>query len=130
MGKEHEDAVEWIQWGIFRVRGECHGKTERGRVGVGKDIRVIDVDVTEWKERKGHTLTAEMITGVYGKGIGTLVIGTGVDGAIACSEAVVAGIRKHGIDEVLLQRTPEACHTYSVLISSGKAAALLAHGTC
>lgn len=130
MSREHGDAVEWIEWGMFRVLGKRHGKTERGKVGIGKDIRVIGVDVTEWKERKGHTLTAEMITGVYEAGIRTLVIGIGVHGAITCPDAVVAGVKKHGITEVLLQRTPEACRTYSALIREGKAAALLAHGTC
>jgi hypothetical protein len=130
MGHEQRDAVEWIEWGLFRVRGERHGKTERGRIGVGKDIRVVGVDVTEWRERKGHTLTAEMITGVYGRGLESLVIGIGVDGAIACSDAVVAAIKSHGITQVVLQRTPEACRTYSALVREGRMAALLAHGTC
>jgi hypothetical protein len=97
MSREHGDAVEWIDCGMFRVLGKRHGKTERGKVGIGKDIRVI---------------------------------GIGVHGAITCPDAVVAGVKKHGITEVLLQRTPEACRTYSALIREGKAAALLAHGTC
>ena len=130
MSRKRADAVEWVEWGTFRVLGERHGKTGSGKFGVGKDIRVVGSDVTAWKERKGHTLTAGMITGVYGRGIRTLVIGIGVHGAITCSEAVRAGIRKRGIAEVVLQLTPEACRTYSALIREGRAAALLAHGTC
>ncbi len=130
MAKEHPDPVQWIDWGTFNVCGKRHGKTEEGKVGVGKDIRVIGVEVTEWKERKGHTLAPSMITGVYDKGIQTLVIGIGVDGAIDCSHRVVRTIKQHGIAEVLLQRTPEACRTYSALLRQGKPAALLAHGTC
>jgi hypothetical protein len=130
MAEEQRDPVQWIEWGTFDVCGKRHGKTEKGKVGVGKDIRVIGVEVTKWKERKGHTLAPSMITGVYDKGIQTLVIGIGVEGAIECSETVVRSIKQHGIAEVLLQRTPEACRTYSAMLRQGKSAALLAHGTC
>ncbi len=130
MAGEPRDQVQWIGWGTFDVCGERHGKTETGKVGVGKDIRVIGIEVTEWKERKGHTLAPSMITGVYDKGIQTLVIGIGVEGAIDCSEKVVRTIKQNGIAEVLLQRTPEACRTYSAALRQGKPAALLAHGTC
>ena len=130
MAKRDRESVRWIEWGTFDVCGRRHGKTDKGKVGVGKDIRVIGAEVTEWKERKGHTLDPSMITGVYDKGIQTLVIGIGVEGAIDCAEEVVRNIKQNGIAEVLLQRTPEACRTYSEMIRLGKRVALLAHGTC
>ena len=126
----NQDSVRWIEWGTFDVCGKRHGKTEKGKVGVGKDIRVIGLEVTEWKERKGHTLAPSMITGVYNKGTQTLVIGVGVEGAIDYSEETVRTIKRNGIAEVLLQRTPEACRTYSAALRRSKPAALLAHGTC
>lgn len=130
IGKEIEGPVQWVSWGTFRVCGKEHAKTERGKAGVGKDIRVIGREVTEWKERKGHLLTSSMITGVYDAGIEVLVIGIGVDGAIACPEEVKRSIRDHGIARVELRRTPEACQLYNALLRAGKRAALLAHGTC
>ena len=39
------------------------------KIGVGKDIRLIGSEASKWKERKGHLLTSEMITGVFGKNI-------------------------------------------------------------
>ncbi len=130
MAEQPGDPVQWIEWGTFDVCGKLHAKTDRGKVGVGKDIRVIGLEVTEWKERKGHTLTPSMITGVYDKGVQLLVIGIGVEGAIDCPDEVVNSIRKHGIAEVILQRTPEACRTYSTALRQGRPVALLAHGTC
>jgi hypothetical protein len=130
MGKGIEGPVEWVSWGTFHVCGEEHGKTEKGRVGAGKDIRVIGRKVTEWKERKGHVLTPAMITGVYDVGIEVLVIGIGVDGALACPEDVKRSIRDQGIARVELRRTPEACQLYNALLRAGKRVALLAHGTC
>jgi hypothetical protein len=130
IAKGIEGAVEWVSWGTFRVCGKEHAKTEKGKVGVGKDIRVIGRDVTEWKERKGHSLTSSMITGVYDAGIEVLVIGIGVDGAIECPEEVKRSIRERGIARVELRRTPEACQLYNALLRAGKRVALLAHGTC
>jgi hypothetical protein len=129
-GEGIEAPVEWVSWGTFRVCGKEHAKTEKGKVGVGKDIRVIGRDVTEWKERKGHSLTSSMITGVYDAGIEVLVIGIGVDGAIECPEEVKRSIREQGIARVELRRTPEACQLYNALLRAGKQVALLAHGTC
>ncbi|MFI5342179.1 MAG: MTH938/NDUFAF3 family protein, partial [Candidatus Methylomirabilales bacterium] len=104
--------------------------TEKGKVGVGKDIRVIGGEVTAWKERKGHALTPAMITGVYDAGLEVLVIGLGVQGALACPEDVTRSIRDQGIACVELRRTPEACRLYNTLLRAGKRVALLAHGTC
>jgi hypothetical protein len=115
---------------MFEVRGEVHARTESGKIGVGKDIRVIADEVTAWKERKGHRLTPAMITGVFGKGLQTLVIGIGASGAIDCSAELIEFIRERGIGSVIVQRTPEACETYNRLYEQGIRVALLAHATC
>lgn len=130
MTHEDPDFVRWVEWGVFDVGGRRHGKTEEGKIGVGKDIRVIGLEVTEWKERKGHTLKPSMITGVYDRDIHTLVIGAGVQGAIDCSDDVISKIKDHGVAEVLVLRTPEACRAYCELLRKGTRAALLAHATC
>jgi hypothetical protein len=70
--------------------------------GVRKDIRIIGITVTEWVERKGHTLEKAMITGVFDQ----------------------------GIKKLILFSTPDACKKYNSLFRNGRKVALLAHGTC
>ncbi|HEY5609986.1 MAG TPA: Mth938-like domain-containing protein [Thermoanaerobaculia bacterium] len=130
MSKQYGKNVRWVGWGAFDVGGARHARTENEKIGVGKDIRVIGDDVSAWKERKGHRLTAAMITGVYGKGIETLVIGTGAVGAIDWSESVIESIKEHGIRNVIVQPTPAACETFNALSQEGIKVALLAHATC
>lgn len=119
--------IEEFQRGKFIVRGQVH--SENGD-GVGKDIRLIGTEVTEWKERKGHLLTSEMITGVFDLGLETLIIGNGVEGKLDCPEKVKRSIKRRGIPNVVLLRTPKACKLYNDLFSEGLKVAMLAHGTC
>jgi hypothetical protein len=118
--------IEHFSWGVFTIDGEEHSST----AGVGKDIRLIGEDVSAWGERKGHKLKRSMITGVYERDVEVLVIGVGVHGAIDCAEKVRTAIREHGIPELILQPTPQACGTYNELFHQGQKVALLAHGTC
>ena len=130
MPRETSGIIEWIAWGSFLVNGALHAKTDAGKIGAGKDIRVIAGEVSAWKERKGHLLTPEMITGVYGQDIEVLVIGIGAHGMIECPADVEAAIHAEGIGELILAPTPEACERYNALVAAGRRAALLAHGTC
>lgn len=118
--------IEHFSWGAFVIDGEEHSAS----TGVGKDIRLVGDEVSPWRERKGHKLKKSMITGVYDRDIDVLVIGIGVHGAIACSNKVKKAIREHGIPELTLQPTPQACATYNELFHQGRKVALLAHGTC
>ncbi len=122
--------IEHFSWAKFIICGNEHSASEEGQVGAGKDIRLIGQEVTEWRERKGHTLSAAMITGVYDQGIKTLIIGIGVEEALECPKKVKKEIKARGISKVKLRRTPEACELYNELFHEGKAVALLAHGTC
>ena len=122
--------IEHFSWGRYIICGVEHSASEQGRIGVGKDIRLINREVTEWHERKGHQLTDSMITGVYDQGIKVLIIGIGVNGAVECPKKVRNGIQAKGISEVILERTPDACALYNSLFHQGKQVALLAHGTC
>ncbi len=122
--------IEHFSWGKFFICGKEHSSTEEGQSGVGKDIRLIGRDVTEWAERKGHTLTKAMITGVYERGIEILIIGIGVNGALECPDEVKEKILSKGIKKVKVVRTPQACELYNKLFHQGKKVALLAHGTC
>ncbi len=118
--------IEHFSWGTFVIDGEEHSTTS----GVGKDIRLIGEDVSAWDEREGHKLKKSMITGVYDCDVDVLIIGMGVHGAITCPDKVKKAIRAHGIAELILQPTPQACATYNELFHQGKKVALLAHGTC
>jgi hypothetical protein len=122
--------IEHFSWAKYIICGAEHSDSEEGKIGVGKDIRLIDQKVTEWKERKGHLLTHSMITGVYDQGIEVLIIGIGVNGVVECPKDVRKKIKEKGIGKVILARTPQACAQYNELFHQGKKAALLAHGTC
>jgi hypothetical protein len=118
--------IEHFSWGAFVIGGEEHSPT----IGVGKDIRLVGQAVSPWRERKGHKLKKSMITGVYDRGVDVLVIGIGVHGAVECPDKVKKAIREHGISDLVLQPTPQACATYNELFHQGRKVALLAHGTC
>lgn len=127
---DEDGPIERFSWDRFVVCGEEHGETEEGRAGKGKDIRVIGTDVTRWKEREGHRLKRSMITGVYDVGVDVLVLGIGIEGAIEVPDKVKRDIADHGIRELFIERTPDACRTYNRLQREGTRVALLAHGTC
>ena len=126
MFDDPQGPIEHFSWGTFVIGGEEHSRS----TGVGKDIRVIGREVSPWRERQGHKLQESMVTGVYDRGIDTLIIGIGVHSAIACPEQVKSAVREHGIAEVILQPTPQACASYNELFRAGRKVALLAHGTC
>ncbi len=122
--------IEEFSWGRFIINDTEHSKSPGMRIGAGKDIRLIGNTVSPWKERKGHHLTTEMITGVFGKNIDILIIGIGISGALECPFSVQEYIRSNGIQKIIIVRTPEACQTYNEMNRTGLRVALLAHGTC
>lgn len=122
--------IQEFSWGKFIISGKEHSKTYDAKKGVGKDIRLIGNEVSKWAERKGHMLTNEMITEVFDQDIETLIIGQGASGALICPASVQHYIHQHGIKEIILLNTPEACNKYNKLYKSGRKVALLAHGTC
>jgi len=128
----HDDQgpIESLTWGMFAIRGESHGECQLERLGAGKDIRIMGKKVTRWKERKGHRLKKSMVTGVYDKDLEVLVIGAGIERAIEVPDKTVRAIREHGISEVFIAPTPQACRMYNELYRKGKRVGLLAHGTC
>jgi hypothetical protein len=119
--------IEEFSWGKFVILGNVH--SDQGE-GVGKDIRMVGDRVTEWKERKGHILLPEMITGVFEPVVECLVIGIGVDSAIKVSFETKQYMHDRGINQLILLPTPEACKKYNILVREGQKAGLLAHGTC
>lgn len=130
MFEDEEGPIEHFSWGTFIVQGTQHSKTIGGKKGVGKDIRLIGSEVSKWKERKGHELNFEMITGIFDQGIEILIIGTGMHGMVTCPDKVVKKIKNKGIQEVICIETPDACKLYNQFYHQGKKVALLAHGTC
>lgn len=130
MFKDKKGPIEKFTWGSFVISGEEHAKTSAGKIGKGKDIRLVGKKVSKWKEREGHTLDKNMITGVFDSEIEVLIIGTGVNGMIECPVNVRTYILDKGINELILKETPEACRLYNHLYHEGKKIAMLAHGTC
>jgi len=130
MYKDPKGPIEKFEWGVFKIQGEKHGKTKKGKKGAGKDIRLVGNDVSKWKERKGHKLTKDMITGIYDKNIDTLIIGNGADEMLECPEEVKKDIYGHGVQELYIENTPEACRLYNQTYRQNRKVALLAHGTC
>lgn len=122
--------IESFCWGRFVVLGVEHASAEQGRTGAGKDIRIVDAQVSAWDERHGHKLTPEMLTGVYDRGIEVLVVGSGVRGLLRVSKRARQAIAEHGIPRLIVEPTPDACRTYNALRRQGVHVALLAHGTC
>ena len=113
-----------VSWGRFKIFGKEHYKRYDGTiVGAGKDIRIYKGEVSPWKERDGHFLTEDMITGVEGCEI--LIIGNGFNGAITLSNEIYKRFKN-----LIVKRTPQACRLFNKLYSEGKNVALLAHGTC
>ena len=119
--------IERFEWGQYRIMGKIH--SDQGE-GVGKDICLLKGEVLPWKARKGHRLTPGMVAVVFGQGVSTLVIGNGVRGRIRVPERTRRAIQQADIEQLIIEATPEACMTYNRLFRSGKAVALLAHGTC
>jgi hypothetical protein len=130
MFDDKQGPIEHFSWGKFIISGTEHGKTEWGKAGKGKDIRLIGTKVSKWKEREGHKLDTNMITGVFGLNIEVLIIGTGVEGMIDCPKNVRNYITDNGIKKLIIEETPEACEIYNRIYHEGKNVALLAHGTC
>ncbi len=122
--------IEELTWGRFVICGEEHAQTSELRIGKGKDIRILGTKVTRWKERDGHVLKKSMITGVYDEKLDVLVLGVGIEGAIEVPDKVRRDVAEHGIAELVIERTPDACRVYNERQRAGQRVALLAHGTC
>jgi hypothetical protein len=129
MEDQKKGPIEEVVRGKYIIQGKEHSQ-EGEKKGAGKDIRIIGTEVSEWKERTGHILRPEMITGVFGIGIEALVIGTGFDGAIEVKKETIEEIRDYGIRDIIIEKTPDACKKYNELYVKGVKVAMLAHGTC
>lgn len=130
MFNDPKGPIEHFSWAKFIVTGTEHSKSFDGKVGKGKDIRLLGNKVTRWKERAGHLLTKEMITGVFDENVEVLIIGSGVEGRIECPEKVKDYIHSRGITDLEIIKTPSACMLYNRLFRQGIRVAMLAHGTC
>lgn len=122
--------IEHFSWGKFIISGTEHSEKGTDRTGKGKDILLVGKKVYRWKERKGHSLSVDMVKSVLDKDIRILIIGNGVEGALYVPDEVVEFLLKSGIKKVIVEKTPKACEEYNNLYSKNKNVALLAHGTC
>ena len=127
MFRDPQGPIESFEWGRFVINGEVHSMDGEG---VGKDICILQGEVRQWKARKGHRLAPSMVSCVFKQGVSVLVVGNGVNGALKVQKKTRKAIKVAGIEELIVERTPKACEIFNRLISEGKSAALLAHGTC
>ena len=127
MFSDPQGPIEQFSWGRFTIYGEVH--SEMGE-GVGKDICIINGQVSAWTARKGHRLKPKMVTCVLNEDIEVLVIGNGVNAAIKVLKRTQETLKDHGIQKIIIRKTPEACQVYNQLVRKGQKVALLAHGTC
>jgi len=127
MFSDPQGPIEQFSWGRFTIYGEVH--SEMGE-GVGKDICIINGQVSAWTARKGHRLKPKMVTCVLDEDIDVLVIGNGVNGAIKVLKKTQEALKDHGIQKVIIRKTPEACQVYNQQVQQGQKVAFLAHGTC
>ncbi len=130
MFNDPKGPIEHFSWAKFIVTGMEHSKSIDGKIGKGKDIRLVGGKVSKWKEREGHLLSKEMITGVFDEGVEVLIIGAGVDDRIECPDEVRRYIHSRGISNLEVVNTPSACMLYNRLFHQGTKVAMLAHGTC
>lgn len=130
MFDDREGPIEHYSWGKFIIRGEEHSEAGDATVGKGKDIFLFGKKVKEWKKRKGHSLTREMVEVVLETDAEVLIIGNGADGALSVPQKVIDHLLDHGLRKVIVLRTPEACAEYNRRCREGEKVALLAHGTC
>ncbi|NLG52344.1 MAG: hypothetical protein GX552_19735 [Chloroflexi bacterium] len=130
MFEDPQGPIARFSWGRFVIQGGEQARSDDALSGASQDIRLIGNQVTAWEERRGHRLNPSLITGVYDQDVEVLIIGTGVFGRLKCPDAVKQAIQEHGIETVIIQRTPDACRTYNALYRQGLRVALLAHGTC
>ena len=127
MFTDPDGPIERFEWGLFQINGVCHSADGQG---VGKDICIVAGEVCPWTARKGHRLKPHMIKPVLQPEVSILVIGIGVNGAIRVSKKIRRMVMESGIDDLIIEKTPEACKAYNRLARQGKTVALLAHGTC
>lgn len=126
MSRYDDKPINHFTWGKFIVRGKTHSK----EYGKGKDIFLVGDKVKEWKERKGHDLKKKMVDLVFDYDIDVLIIGNGVNGALKVSEKTKNYIKENGVNEVIVEKTPDACKLYNKYYLEEKKVGLLAHGTC
>jgi hypothetical protein len=127
MFTEPAGPIERFEWGRFEINGQVHDADGRG---VGKDICIVGGEVSPWTERVGHRLTPKMVKPALRPEIEILIIGNGIHGRIKVTKKTRQAIAAAGIDALMIEKTPKACEVYNQLVRQGKAAALLAHGTC
>jgi hypothetical protein len=127
MFQDSKGPIEAFSWGRFLINGEIHAESVEG---VGKDICIVDGQVTAWKARKGHRLKPKMVACVLDHDVDILIIGNGVNGAIKVLKKTQETIIDHGIQKLIIKTTPEACQMYNQMLLQGEKVALLAHGTC
>lgn len=123
--------IEAAGWGKYLISGQVHGVDSDGNIlGAGKDIILHGDQVSEWRERKGHLVTLEMLAPILSVNPDILVIGNGFDGKLTVPDELVSELVNERGMTVIVQKTPEACSIYNKIYDSGKKVAFAGHATC
>lgn len=58
----YDDPIEAVAWGRYTISGKIHGVDYEGNIqGAGNDIILNKGEAISWHQRKGHSLTKEMM---------------------------------------------------------------------
>ncbi len=125
-----DSLIEEVKWGKFVIDGIEHSKNYGKRRGKGKDLKIVGKNVESWREREGHLLTKDMVKDIADKEIEVLIIGTGFDGTMVVPDRIERYLKNHGVSEIIIKKTPEACTCYNKLYKQQRNVGMLVHGTC
>ena len=105
-----------------------------GRITIGGATYTSDVIILpdrvlpDWWREKGHSLSVADLEAVFGAKPHVLIVGTGANGRMDVPQATRSALEQAGT-ELIIERSGDACQTYSRLRADRQVAAAL-HLTC
>lgn len=127
----YDGPIEVVTWGRYLISGKMHGFDCDGNIlGAGKDIILNKNEAISWNQRKGHSLTKEMLVPTLNMNLEILIIGNGFDGKLEVSDELKAEIAEERGITVCVLKTPEACGLYNKLFFEKKNVFFAGHVTC
>jgi len=106
--------IEEFYRASFVIKSKEHAKQSKGKiVGAVKDIRIVQGQVTSWKERNGYMLKKNMVTVIFDQDVDLLIIENGIYGSLCCAKQVKNFILNRRINKLIIKNTPAACKLFN-----------------
>ena len=106
MFSDPEGPIIDFSWGKFTIKDVERLIVDDAISVIEKDVRIVNGKAKNWKTRKGHKLTLEMLGHIIEKDINVLIIGNGVFSALEIPESIINDIHRHGIPNIYVKNTP------------------------